>query len=571
MDCPLSQLHTAAACIILAAGVCRTPPVRGKGGAHLSRSVAIRHADLSSAHDADTGALLKEVVRVHAEASHIPVNLEQQRKLAKDLLRAARERRRGSARAHPGRSLGRWRRAPAQACRRAAGHRPRGRLRLLAEARRAISRSATSRHFATPCARRHSRGATVPRDYRTSGTRINDPMFDFGQRAAHVAAKNAAMLQMLIAAGADVNLKSEWENGPYTVLDNATEDTARFLLARGATLTPNVAARLGWFDELRTMIDARRAPRARARRRRAAAAPRGENGCDRRPSCWNAARESMCAASITSPRRHSTRWSIVPTSAASCSSAGPRRTSSWRHALATSRSGNAPDGRRPILRSPRASTTPGYPPVPPFNIYCWTLGFGMSPHEVALKFGHRDVHDLLAARSPARVRFVNALLTADEHSGEGGPRGGSVALPFSDMPGITRHLAQAIFHERFDAADLMLTPRVRPCRARGRRRDGAPCRLLGGQRADGSSVCSHAAAYRSTPGIRPIRARRSAGPHSDPSIAGPAGADYPAVAERLVAAGADITMVGNGAGRTLLEMAHGNRSMQDALRRLGAT
>jgi hypothetical protein len=49
------------------------------------------------------------------------------------------------------------------------------------------------------------------------------------------------------------------------------------------------------------------------------------------------------------------------------------------------------------------------------------------------------------------------------------------------------------------------------------------------------------------------------------------GADYPAVAEQLVAAGADITMVGNGAGRTLLEMAHGNRPMQDALRRLGAT
>ena len=39
---------------------------------------------------------------------------------------------------------------------------------------------------------------------------------------------------MLIDAGADVNLKSEWENGPYAVLDNANEDTARFLLAHGA-------------------------------------------------------------------------------------------------------------------------------------------------------------------------------------------------------------------------------------------------------------------------------------------------------------------------------------------------
>ena len=48
------------------------------------------------------------------------------------------------------------------------------------------------------------------------------------------------------------------------------------------------------------------------------------------------------------------------------------------------------------------------------------------------------------------------------------------------------------------------------------------------------------------------------------------GADYPAVADRLVAAGADIRAVGNGGGLTLLEMANGNPAMQEALRRLGA-
>ena len=52
---------------------------------------------------------------------------------------------------------------------------------------------------------------------------INDPMFAFGQRAAHMAAKNERILETLIAAGADVNLKSDWPNGPYTVLDNANE------------------------------------------------------------------------------------------------------------------------------------------------------------------------------------------------------------------------------------------------------------------------------------------------------------------------------------------------------------
>src|SRR5207248_6663150 len=44
-----------------AAGLCfrsasyRTPPVRGKGSAHLSRSSCGRCTDLSSAHDADAG------------------------------------------------------------------------------------------------------------------------------------------------------------------------------------------------------------------------------------------------------------------------------------------------------------------------------------------------------------------------------------------------------------------------------------------------------------------------------------------------------------------------------------
>ena len=49
-----------------------------------------------------------------------------------------------------------------------------------------------------------------------------------------------------------------------------------------------------------------------------------------------------------------------------------------------------------------------------------------------------------------------------------------------------------------------------------------------------------------------------------------AGADYPGVADRLVAAGADIKSVGNGSGRTLLQMAHGSPAMQEALRRHGA-
>jgi hypothetical protein len=37
---------------------------------------------------------------------------------------------------------------------------------------------------------------------------VNAPVFAFGQRAAHVAARHAPMLEELIAAGADLNLES---------------------------------------------------------------------------------------------------------------------------------------------------------------------------------------------------------------------------------------------------------------------------------------------------------------------------------------------------------------------------
>jgi hypothetical protein len=53
---PSKRLHAPHGWFILPVGVYRTPPVRGRGGAHLSQSCCGNHTDLSSALDADTGA-----------------------------------------------------------------------------------------------------------------------------------------------------------------------------------------------------------------------------------------------------------------------------------------------------------------------------------------------------------------------------------------------------------------------------------------------------------------------------------------------------------------------------------
>ncbi len=131
------------------------------------------------------------------------------------------------------------------------------------------------------------------------------------------------------------------------------------------------------------------------------------------------------------------------------------------------------------------------------------------------------------------------------------------------------HLARAIFHEQFRAAELMLRLGFDPAApgVDGGSALHAACwvgnvrmvqQLL--ERGD-VSLDARDATHQSTPlgwaafGSVHRRAR---------------GADYPAVVDRLVAAGADITAVGNGEGRTLVSMAQGNPAMQAALRRHGA-
>ena len=211
----------------------------------------------------------------------------------------------------------------------------------------------------------------------------------------------------------------------------------------------------------------------------------------------------------------------------------------------------------------------GYDLVPPLSIYCWTLGFGQSPYEVAGKAGHHDVRELLTTRSPTNVRFINAVLAADESQ-----TNAVLATEPSLMASLARkvhsHLAYAIFYERFDAADLMLRLGFDPA---------AP-----GQ--DGGTALHAACWVGSVRMVERVLARGGVGldardpTHNSTPLGWAAfgsvhrrarGADYPGVVDRLVAAGADITAVGNGDGSSLLQMAQGNPTMQAALRRHGAS
>jgi ankyrin repeat protein len=494
-------------------------------------------------------------------------NLEQQHKLAKDLLRAARD---GDTAA-----LARIRTVRSDA---GDASRPL----QLADAQLTIAREAGFASWPKLVAELEARDVAafrdavraddVPRVERLLAldhvrSRVDDPLFDFGGRAIHAAAKNQALLAVLLAAGADVNQRSDWENGPYTVLDHADEATARFLLTQGATLTPNAAARLGWFDELRQMVEADPAL-VHAR------------GGDGQQPLHEA--KTVAIADYLLDRGAGVDVRCIDHHSTPAQYALAERPEVCRRLLErgatpdifmAARLGDAALAERLLAADSTAADAhihePGYGPVPPFNIYCWSLGFGLSPHAVARKYGHADVVAVLEAHSSPRSLLRNAISAGDADGAQALLR----AHP-SLLPSLTRaehgHLAHAIFHEQFDAAHLMLDLGFDPA---------APGM-------DGGTALHAACWVGNLPMVERLLALGrvpldSRDPTHGSTLLGWAsfgsvnrkarGGNYPAVAERLVTAGADITAVGNRNGHTLLQMAHGNPAMQATLRRLGAT
>jgi len=85
-------------------------------------------------------------------------------------------------------------------------------------------------------------------------SRINEPMFGFKSPAVHVARTNLDLLDLLLAHGADLNVRTSWEKGGFGVLEQVTPEQAAPLVARGARIDIWAAANLGMMAELATLI-----------------------------------------------------------------------------------------------------------------------------------------------------------------------------------------------------------------------------------------------------------------------------------------------------------------------------
>src|SRR5438552_16754707 len=85
--------------------------------------------------------------------------------------------------------------------------------------------------------------------------KINEPLGPFDSPAL-INVRSRQMLDVLLAAGADINAKSRWWAGGFGLLHGASPDAAAYAIERGAVADVHAAARLGMLGKVRELISA---------------------------------------------------------------------------------------------------------------------------------------------------------------------------------------------------------------------------------------------------------------------------------------------------------------------------
>lgn len=243
---------------------------------------------------------------------------------------------------------------------------------------------------------------------------INEPIGPFDSPSIGNACSRK-MLDVLLEAGADINARSRWWAGGFGLLDTASPDLAAYAIERGAIVDVHAASRLGLMDRLRELmtldpsaVDARggdgQTPLHFAKTV-GIAAYLLDHGAD--IDARDVDHESTPAQHMVCERQDVARYLM----SRGCQS----------DLLMAAALGDVATARRQLDADPacirvRVSDEffPMINPKAGGTIYQWTLGFYVSAHQVARKFGHEDVLELLLERSPADVKLIDACWMADE-------------------------------------------------------------------------------------------------------------------------------------------------------------
>ena len=288
--------------------------------------------------------------------------------------------------------------------------------------------------------------------------RINEPLFDFKQPAVQLAMGNLAMLDLLMAHGADINTKSAWEMGGFGILENATADQMPALIERGAKLDVWSAAKFDMADRLREFL------------RSDPSLVNAKGGDGKRPLHYAA---SVAIAELlldhgaeidaldddhaSTPAQYLV--SERPDVARLLLARGARS-----DLLLASALGDLDRVRKHLDEDPDAIrmrvSQDWFPMIDTAknggHIYQWTLGFYVSAFDVARKQGHGAVLDLLQKLAPPLDRLLDALWNGDPATAD---------AILASSPGVieqapsnaTRLVADAARNNKTATVEAMLT------------------------------------------------------------------------------------------------------------------
>ena len=243
---------------------------------------------------------------------------------------------------------------------------------------------------------------------------INQPVGPFDSPAI-VNVCSREMLDVLLDAGADINARSRWWAGGFGLLDSAKPELAGYAIERGAVVDAHAAARLGMIDRLRELV-AKDPSVVHARGGDGqtplhfastieVAAYLLDHGAD--IDARDVDHESTAAQYMVKERQDVARYLV----SRGCHT----------DLLVATALGDVGLARRHLDVDPsciRMRVNDEFFPMvnerAGGTIYQWTLGFDVSAHQVARKFGHQDVLTLLLERTPVDAKLIEACWMADE-------------------------------------------------------------------------------------------------------------------------------------------------------------
>ena len=288
--------------------------------------------------------------------------------------------------------------------------------------------------------------------------KIDEPIGPFDSPAiTHVRSRD--MLDVLLEAGADINARSRWWAGGFGLLHSAKPELAAYAIQRGAMVDAHAAARLGLLDKLRELIAADPA---------LVHAPGGDGqtplhfastveiadflldhgaNIDAR----DVDHESTPAQYMIRDRQEIARRLVHR----GCQT----------DILMASALGDAALVRNHLAANPeciRMRVSGEYFPMTNRKaggtIYQWTLGWYVSPLDVARQFGRDEVLRLLMEHSPVDLQLVDACLAGD---------GPTINSLLAGTPSLISNLSEADRRQVANAARNNNTPAVRLMLATG--------------------------------------------------------------------------------------------------------